>query len=83
MVQLDQKQKKTKNKVETLELQIEEMTHQKKMIISQLSQITQIQGEIAKQVVNQHESTEALMKGLGLKKDLSYYSFNLHKEEGH
>ena len=83
MVQLDQNQAKTKTKLESLELQIEELEHQKKMMITQLSQLAQIQGEIANQVVTQHEETQALMKGLGLKKDLSYYSFNLHQEEGH
>ena len=83
MVQLNQSQTKTKTKLESLELQIEELEHQKKMMITQLSQLAQIQGEIANQVVTQHESTEALMKVLGLKKDLSYYSFNLHQEEGH
>ena len=83
VIQLDQKQAKTKKKVESIELQVEELIHQRKVVITQLSQLAQLQGEIAKQVVTQHQETEALMKGLGLKKDLSYYSFNLHQEEGH
>ena len=35
------------------------------------------------QVVKQHSETESLYKALGLKKDLSYYSFNLMNEEEH
>ena len=68
---------------EFLELQIEVAIHQQKMIVTQIAQVAQLQADIAKQVVTQHHETEALMKGLGLKKDLSYYSFNLHQEEGH
>ena len=83
VTQLDLKQKKNKKKIGSLELKVQELEHQKLMMVEQLSQITQIQGDIAKQVVAQHNETEALMKGLGLTKDLSYYSFNLHQEEGH
>ena len=83
VILLDQNQQTNLEKIEFLELQIEEMIEQNKMVISQLAQVTQLQTDIAKQVVTQHHETEALMKGLGLKKDLSYYSFNLHQEEGH
>ena len=83
VILLDQNQQTNLEKIEFLELQIEEMIEQNKMVVSQLAQISQLQTDIAKQVVTQHHETEALMKGLGLKKDLSYYSFNLHQEEGH
>ena len=62
---------------------MEEIIKNHMEIAVQLKQIAQLQGDIAKQVISQHQETEALMKGLGLKKDLSYYSFNLHNEEGH
>ena len=52
-------------------------------MIDQLKSISLLQTDIAKQIVNQHEETDQLYKALGLKKDLSYYSFNLHNEEGH
>ena len=83
VILLDKNQKKNLKKIETLELHIEEINHQNKIVVTQLSQVAQLQTDIAKQVVTQHHETEALMKGLGLKKDLSYYSFNLHQEEGH
>ena len=53
-----------------------EMMHQMKMI-------GMLQTDIASQIVKQHEETEGLYKALGLKKDLSYYSFNLMNEEEH
>tara|TARA_B100001057_G_scaffold468936_1_gene528657 strand:+ start:1353 stop:1556 length:204 start_codon:yes stop_codon:yes gene_type:complete len=52
-------------------------------IIQQVKQLSLLQADIAKQIVNQHEETDQLYKALGLKKDLSYYSFNLYNEEGH
>ena len=83
MFRLEQNQKTNDDKIEFLELQIDELLEQQKTVISQVAQVAQLQTDIAKQVVSQHHETEALMKGLGLKKDLSYYSFNLHQEEGH
>ena len=83
VIRLEAKQATNLEKIEFLELQIEEAIHQQKMIVTQVAQVAQLQTDIAKQVVTQHHETEALMKGLGLKKDLSYYSFNLHQEEGH
>ena len=52
-------------------------------MIEQIKSISLLQADIAKQIVNQHEETDQLYKALGLKKDLSYYSFNLYNEEGH
>ena len=34
-------------------------------------------------MVAQHEEVQALYLALGLKKDLSYYSFNLNDEKEH
>ena len=70
-------------KLKEMEVQMEEIIKQHLEVMKQISQIAMIQADIAKQVVAQHQETEALMKGLGLKKDLSYYSYNLHLEEGH
>lgn len=52
-------------------------------VVDQIKQISMLQADIAKQIINQHEDTEQLYKALGLKKDLSYYSFNTHLKEGH
>lgn len=59
------------------------LVKQQANIISQLRQITTIQGEIAQQVVKQHEEIESLYKALGLKKDLSHYSYNIMNAEEH
>jgi len=77
-IQVEQSQK-----VKEIEQQTEEIVRQHLQVIKQVSQISLLQSDIAKQVIAQHNETEALMKGLGLTKDLSYYSFNLHNEEGH
>ena len=73
-----------------MESQIEAMTIQNELVIKQhleivsnLKSMSNLQNEIAQQVINQHEETETLYKMLGLKKDLSYYSFNLMNEEEH
>ena len=52
-------------------------------VLQQIKMVSNLQSEIASQVVKQHEETESLYKALGLKKDLSYYSFNLMNEEEH
>lgn len=52
-------------------------------IVSHIKQISDMQSEIAKQLVKQHEDIESLYIGLGLKKELSYYSFDLMNAEEH
>ena len=52
-------------------------------IINHIKQISNVQGEIAQQLVKQHEDIETLYIGLGLKKDLSYYSFDMMNAEEH
>ena len=69
--------------MKAIETQMEEIASQHLQVIKQVNQIAMLQGDIAKQIIAQHNETEALMKGLGLKKDLSYYSYNLHLQEGH
>ena len=72
--------------VESLKMikdQQQEIVKQHLTVFQQVKQIGDLQSQIAKQIVQQHEETEQLYKALGLKKDLSYYSYNLHNEEGH
>tara|TARA_B100000575_G_C22930555_1_gene539293 strand:- start:443 stop:694 length:252 start_codon:yes stop_codon:yes gene_type:complete len=83
MISVETMQAKQIQKVKKIEEQMEEIVKQHLQVMKQMSQISLLQSDIAKQVIAQHNETEALMKGLGLKKDLSYYSFNLHQEEGH
>jgi len=80
---LEEQQEITQKKMELMEVKLDEVVRQHLEIVKQVKQISILQSDIAKQVINQHQETEALLKGLGLKKDLSYYSFNLHNEEGH
>ena len=80
---LEESHEKKKSQLEDLELKMETIIKQHIEMINQIRHVTMLQSDIAKQIVNQHEETENLYKALGLKKDLSYYSFNLHKHEGH
>lgn len=77
-------------KVAKLEKQLQETkTHNELLVaqhlqmLSNIKYLSNLQGEIAQQVVNQHESLEDIYKALGLKKDLSHYSFNIMNEEEH
>tara|TARA_B100000963_G_C22380425_1_gene559884 strand:- start:443 stop:769 length:327 start_codon:yes stop_codon:yes gene_type:complete len=73
----------TNQKLELLNVQAEIITRQHVDLISQVKQLSQLQAEIANQVVVQHKTMDELYIALGLKKPLSYYSFNLDNEEGH
>jgi hypothetical protein len=66
-----------------MEIKVDEVIKQHLEIIKQIKTISILQADMAKQIINQHEQTEELLKILGAKKDLSYYSYNLHKERGH
>lgn len=52
-------------------------------LLKQIKLVSSMQTELANQIVRNHEDTEALYKALGLKKDLSYYSFNMMDMEEH
>ena len=69
----------TKKLEETLSLVLEQ--HQ--MMVKNLHTVSALQQDIAKQIVQQHEDVQALYLALGLKKDLSYYSFNMMDGEEH
>lgn len=71
-----------KHKEETA-AQMSAIIKQHMEIINHIKQISNVQGEIAQQLVKQHEDIETLYVGLGLKKDLSYYSFDMMNAEEH
>jgi len=71
---------KTQKKIEN---QLEIIAAQHLEVLKQIKMISMLQTDIANQVIQQHESLEELYKVLGLKKDLSYYSFNLMNEKEH
>jgi len=52
-------------------------------LVASVKALGQVQGDIAKQLVKQHEDTEALYTALGLKQDISHYSFNMMDAEEH
>jgi len=66
-----------------LEDQLQQILEQHKTLIGNVHALSTLQGDIAKQVVQQNEEVQALYLALGLKKDLSYYSFNIMNEEEH
>ena len=74
-----------KHLVETkkLEDQMEQILEQHSTLIKNVHSLSSLQGNIAKQVVQQHEEVQALYLALGLKRDLSYYSFNMMDGEEH
>ena len=81
------------NRVAKLEEKVEEATkieqqlvllaEQHSIILKSVHQLSTLQQDIAKQIVQQHQDVEALYLALGLKKDLSYYSFNMMDAEEH
>ena len=77
-------------KVETQVVETKKLEQQFKMIAEQhaimvknVHSLSMLQQDIAKQIVQQHEEVQALYLALGLKKDLSYYSFNMSNMEEH
>ena len=66
-----------------LEEQMEKLVEQHVVILKNISALSTLQGDIAKQIVQQQEEVQALYLALGLKKDLSYYSFNIMDGEEH
>ena len=79
VVKLEEKVDETKKIEEQLVL----LAEQHALILKSVHQLSTLQQDIAKQIVQQHQDVEALYLALGLKKDLSYYSFNIMNEEEH
>ncbi len=66
-----------------MEAEMEIIVQQHLELVKQIKMVSMLQSDIAQQVVRTHESTEELYKALGLKKDLSYYSFDIMNGEEH
>lgn len=66
-----------------IEDQLVLLAEQHSVILKSVHSLSTLQQDIAKQVVQQHQDVEALYLALGLKKDLSYYSFNIMDAEEH
>ena len=63
--------------------QLDLLADQQSIILKSVHSLSQLQQDIAKQIVQQHKDVETLYLALGLKKDLSYYSFNMMDGEEH
>ena len=79
MEKIEEKVDETKKIEEQLVL----LAEQHALILKSVHQLSTLQQDIAKQIVKQHQDVEALYLALGLKKDLSYYSFNITDAEEH
>ena len=66
-----------------LETKMDTVLEQHSTLVKNVSALSMLQQDIAKQIVQQHQDVEALYLALGLKKDLSYYSFNITNMEEH
>lgn len=80
---LSKKTETNQQKIQKIEEQLEIVIQQHLDIIKQIKMVSMLQSDIANQVVKQHEDLETLYIALGLKKDLSYYSFNIMDAEEH
>jgi len=69
--------------VAQMEKKVELIATQHIEMFANLKAMANMQNEIAQQVLLEHEKTEELYKVLGLKKDLSYYSFDMMNAEEH
>ena len=79
---MDQIEKKTLE-TKKLEDQMQLILEQHAQMIKNVHSLSMLQQDIAKQIVQQHQDVEALYLALGLKKDLSYYSFNMLDAKEH
>ena len=66
-----------------IEEQVDTILQQHATLIANLHTVTSLQQDMAKQIVHQHQEVQALYLALGLKKDLSYYSFDITNAEEH
>ena len=64
-----------------IEEQLILLAEQHSIILKSVHSLSTLQQDIAKQIVKQHQDVEALYLALGLKKDLSYYSFDMTNTE--
>ena len=80
---LSKRVKKSEENLQKTEDQMDIIIKQHVDLVKQIKMISMLQTDIANQILQQHESVEELYKALGLKKDLSYYSFDLMNQEEH
>jgi len=80
---LSKRVEKNEEKLQKTEAQLDIIIKQHVDLVKQIKMISMLQTDIANQILQQHESVEELYKALGLKKDLSYYSFDLMNQEEH
>ena len=66
-----------------IEEQLILLAEQHSIILKSVHSLSTLQQDIAKQIVKQHQDVEALYLALGLKQDLSYYSFDMTNTEEH
>lgn len=59
------------------------ISEQQQIVLKNLQTISLLQQDIVKHFVEQHKDIEALYLALGLKRELSYYSFNSNDETEH
>ena len=69
--------------IEKTEEQLSLLMEQQSLILKSVHSLSNLQQDIAKQLVQQHKDVDALYLALGLRKDLSHYSFNMADEEEH
>ena len=80
---LSKKANKMEQKIARIEKDNEILVKQQMILIKQLRQMSDLQTEMTQQILNQHQSLEELYIALGIKKDLSYYSFDMMNAEEH
>ncbi len=76
---LEEDQKKLK----TMQTKLDIIATQHIEVVANLKAIANMQNEIAQQILVEHDKIEELYKALGLKKDLSYYSYNIMDAQEH
>ena len=79
MNKLEEEQKK----IETMQAKLDLIATQHIEVVTNLKAMADMQNQIAQQILLEHEKIEELYKVLGLKKDLSYYSFDIMNAEEH
>ena len=69
--------------MELMETKLNLIASQHIEVVANLKAVANMQNEIAQQILLEHEKIEELYKALGLKKDLSYYSYNIMDAQEH
>ena len=65
------------SRISEVEKQFIELSSQHVDMVTMQKEMSIIQGDIAKQLLLQHEQIDELLKALGLKRDLSEYSYHI------